>query len=90
VNLNLYVTVYTPVGVFNGAVNGVPCTEEELVKVRDAIQNSIHTLSHLTIYHKDGFQDTREITFPQNLISNSVFAFSIGAAETDEDEEETE
>lgn len=69
----LLATVHTPVGKFVGTLTQKPGTAEEVAKFRDNLQRELNNMSFVVMYDEDG----DEITFPGDLVKQSVWHFEI-------------
>ena len=74
----LYLTAHTPVGVFTGKFNLQAGPEAELTALRDKMQLS--GLNRATIYSTTGDGIIQEITFTEQVLSQSVLVYEIRPA----------
>lgn len=77
---NLYATITTPLGTFKGRVNKDfnKLTEEQLVKMRDGIQENVNRFTSLTLFEALPLYNTETI-IPEEVLKKSVICFYITA-----------
>ena len=70
----LRVRVNTPVGEFEGKLNQRAGERRDCEALRDTLQKTINDLDYVVVFtdHND-----TEITFPKEVIKNSVFTFRL-------------
>lgn len=74
---NLHVDVYSPVGEFRGNFNKQAGTQDEIIGLRDKLQNIINNVDYVVLIGRTG----AEITLPSQVLKTSVFIFTIKEAE---------
>ena len=73
---NLHVTAHTPVGVFQGMLNGEPASDEDITQTRDVLQKRLNSMDFMVLYGEEG----AEITLAGDVLKNSVLTFVIREA----------
>ncbi len=74
----LYVVAHTPVGVFEGSVNGDPtAAASDLAQIRDAIQAQLQTMTYMVLYTNFKNLNENQISLSGDMIRRSVISFSV-------------